>query len=128
MRQVKTAKGRVIDMGALAKANEEIRAVSNIRMNARGDRLDENGQVVKTVQKIATKQYNTTNAPEKRRMSDVPGNKTKARPQPVAKTDVEVAENLGPIEVARREKTRDDGSRYVEIEYDDGSMEVEDLK
>lgn len=127
MKQVKTARGRVIDMGALAKANEEIRAVSpgNVVMNARGDRLDASGNVVATVQKVARKQHENAQAPEKRRLSDAPGAPKKA---PVRKNNVSAtsAEEVGVV--SRTEKTRDDGTRYVEIEYDDGSMDVEELK
>ena len=40
MREVRTAKGRIINMQALLDANQDARAVSNVPMNARGDLLD----------------------------------------------------------------------------------------
>jgi hypothetical protein len=122
MKTVRTAKGLVIDMGALAKVNETARAVSpgNVSMNARGDRLDASGNVTQTVQAVARAQHNTTTAPEKRKLSDAPGNTSKPAAKPSA-----VAEQ---IVVREEEKSRDDGSHYLEIEYEDGSMDVKELK
>ena len=122
MKQTKTAKGRVIDMAALVKQNEEVRAVGNTPMNARGDRLDASGNVIATVQAVARTQAELKTAPEKRKLSDAPGNKQTRKKKIVA--DVPT----GPVEMSREEKTRDDGTRYVEIEYDDGSMDVQELK
>ena len=45
MRNVRTAKGKKLDMAGLAAKHEEVRAISNVSMNARGDRLDKNGKV-----------------------------------------------------------------------------------
>lgn len=119
MKQVRTAKGRMIDMGALAKANEETRAVSpgNIIMNGRGDRLDQGGNVVQTVQAKSRAVRDTTSAPEKVRLSDAPG----APAKKAAKATTE--------KVVRREsKEREDGSQYVEIEYADGSIDVKEVE
>lgn len=123
MKQVRTAKGRVIDMAALAKANETMRAVApgNVNMNARGDRLDGSGNVVQTVQAKSRAARDTTSAPEKKRLSDAPGAPKKAAPKKKEADPVE------PKVVAQEEKTRDDGTRYLEIEYDDGSMDVKEL-
>jgi hypothetical protein len=120
MKQVKTAKGRVIDMAALAKTNETTRAVSpgNEKMNGRGDRIDSSGNVLQTVKAKARVQHDTTSAPEMRNLSDVPTAPTK-------KTRDKKADVLNVVR--REEKTRDDGTQYVEIEYDDGSMEVEEI-
>lgn len=123
----KTARGRMIDMAALAKANEQVRAVGNVPMNAKGDRLDASGNVSQTVQAKARAQHNTTSAPEKRKLSDVPGNKeakAKAKRKPAAKKK---AEPTGPVVMSETKKTRDDGTSYLEIEYDDGSIDVKEL-
>lgn len=119
MKQVKTAKGRVIDMGALAQQNEEVRAIGNVPMNARGDRLDASGNVLATVQAVARTQAELKTAPEKRKLSDAPGNKKPSKRK--AKEEPQL------LEISREEKTRDDGTRYVEIEYDDGTMDVQEL-
>jgi hypothetical protein len=43
-----TAQGRKIDLGALQAQNENVRAVGNMQVNARGDRIDPDGQVITT--------------------------------------------------------------------------------
>ena len=123
MKQVKTAKGRVIDMAALAKTNEDTRAVSpgNEKMNGRGDRLDGSGNVLQTIQAKATAQHNTTSAPERRNLSDAPG----ATKKTAAKKSEVVLDEKNEV-VNSTDKTRDDGSTYTEIEYADGSMDVKE--
>ena len=45
----KTARGRSLDMASLISKHEKTRAVSNInQVNARGDEIDANGQVIRT--------------------------------------------------------------------------------
>lgn len=41
-----SAMGRKVDMGALVLQNETTRAVGNMKVNARGDKIDVNGQSV----------------------------------------------------------------------------------
>ena len=43
----KTAKGKIIDMDRLASQNELTVAVSNVRINARGDELGPGGQIIR---------------------------------------------------------------------------------
>ena len=42
----KTAKGKEIDMGKLMGQNELLPAVGNAKVNARGDKLGPNGQII----------------------------------------------------------------------------------
>jgi hypothetical protein len=42
----KTAKGRPIDMGKLMSQNELLPAVGNAKVNARGDKLGQNGKII----------------------------------------------------------------------------------
>lgn len=53
----KSARGRVVDMGALMLENETIRAVGNMNVNARGDLLDTANRVVETKNKQVQKHY-----------------------------------------------------------------------
>ena len=69
MKRVRTAKGKMIDMGALAAANETVRAVSNVPINARGDRLDASGNVIATVQSVARKQHENAQPPQRKKLS-----------------------------------------------------------
>jgi hypothetical protein len=42
----KTAMGKTVDMGALQLQNETVRAVGNMNVNARGDTLNSNNQII----------------------------------------------------------------------------------
>lgn len=124
MKQVKTAKGRVIDMAALSKTNEQERAVSpgNVNMNARGDRLDSSGNVIQTVQAKSRAAHDTAQKPEKTKLSEAPGTDRKKKAQAAVEADKALSD------IVRQEtKTRDDGTQYIETEYNDGSIETKDL-
>ena len=64
----KSAMGRVVDIGALMLENENVRAVGNMNVNARGDTLDSTNRVIesktKQVQKHYQKQSTNTSAME----------------------------------------------------------------
>lgn len=45
-KQYKTAMGKVVDMGAIMLQNESTRAVGNMNVNARGDRLNSGNKVI----------------------------------------------------------------------------------
>jgi hypothetical protein len=53
----KTAQGKIIDMGALSLQNESIRAVGNMKANARGDKIDSGGNVTLSRTQQSTKNY-----------------------------------------------------------------------
>lgn len=46
----KTAQGQTIDIDHLRLANEKVRAVGNMQVNARGDEIASDGSIVKTKQ------------------------------------------------------------------------------
>ena len=125
MKQVRTVRGRNIDMDALAKENENIRAVSpgNVKMNAKGDRVDNSGNVIQTVKAKSKQQHDTTSVVETRKLSDAPS----ASPRKAKKKDNAAPDPLMHTIVRQEEKERDDGSKYVEIEYNDGSIDVKEL-
>jgi len=54
----KTARGKTIDMGSLVLQNENVRAVGNMNVNARGDMLDDRNQVIATRPQQVNQQYN----------------------------------------------------------------------
>lgn len=62
----KTARGKVVDMGALMLQNEQVRAVGNMEVNARGDRIDANGNVIDSKNRQVQRQIQrqTTAAPQ----------------------------------------------------------------
>jgi hypothetical protein len=53
----KSAMGKPVDMGALMLQNEQIRAVGNMNINARGDVLDSQNRVIESRNKTAQRQY-----------------------------------------------------------------------
>jgi len=60
MSNYKTAQGKIIDMAALAAKNEKTRAVGNMKVNSRGDTIDAQGRVIKTVTSKVNDSYNKT--------------------------------------------------------------------
>ena len=54
----KSAMGKPVDMGSLLLQNERVRAVGNMNVNARGDRLDSNNQVVEPKNQQVQRRYN----------------------------------------------------------------------
>ena len=54
----KSAMGKTVDMGSLLLQNEQVRAVGNMNVNARGDRLNSKNQVVEPKNRQVQRQYN----------------------------------------------------------------------
>jgi hypothetical protein len=53
----KSARGKPVDMGALRLKNEKERAVGNMKVNARGDAVNEQNQPVQSRPQLAHDQY-----------------------------------------------------------------------
>ena len=53
----KSARGKPIDMGALRLKNEKERAVGNMKVNARGDTVDDKNQSVQSKPQQVHQQY-----------------------------------------------------------------------
>jgi len=56
----RTANGKLIDMEALATKYETTRAVSNLKLNARGDIVDSNNNVIKKATDKVNERYQKT--------------------------------------------------------------------
>jgi hypothetical protein len=54
----KTALGKTVDMGKLMLQNEKVRAVGNMKVNARGDMIDDMNRVISSKTDQVNKQYN----------------------------------------------------------------------
>ena len=52
----RTAQGKTIDLGTIMLQNEHVRAVGNMNVNARGDKLDHNNRVIETKPRQIQKQ------------------------------------------------------------------------
>jgi hypothetical protein len=60
----RSANGKTVDMGALRLQNEKVRAVGNMRVNARGDVINDNNQVIRTRNEQVSKQYQNQTRPK----------------------------------------------------------------
>ena len=54
----KTAQGKTVDMGKLSLQHEKVRAVGNMKVNARGDIVDDMNRVISAKNNQVNKQYN----------------------------------------------------------------------
>lgn len=54
----RTAQGKMVDLGRLQLQNENTRAVGNMGVNARGDKIDSQNQVVDARPRQVQRQYN----------------------------------------------------------------------
>ena len=95
----RTARGQEIDMASLIASNEEATAVGNIPMNARGDLLGPGGVVEAPAEEIQ---------------------------EAYEEKQAEVAKQEQVV-FQEREFERD-GKKFVEIEYEDGSIEEKEVK
>jgi hypothetical protein len=59
-RNYRTAQGKVIDMASLVARNEKVRAVGNMKVNARGDTIDGNGKIIVPVTQKVGEKYQKT--------------------------------------------------------------------
>jgi len=66
-KQYRSAMGKTVDMGALLLQNETVRAVGNMGVNARGDLVDSNNQIIDRKSNQVKRQYrrqtNVNNTP-----------------------------------------------------------------
>jgi hypothetical protein len=60
MKQHRSAQGKPIDLNALIAKNERVRAVGNMKVNARGDTIDSNGKVITPVTQKVGAAYQAT--------------------------------------------------------------------
>ena len=91
----RSAQGKSVDLGTIMLQNEHVRAVGNMNVNARGDRLDSNNQVLETKpRQIQRQNARTTNVSA----TDVHTSSIKARRQAAAenKTEAPVAPMAPP--------------------------------
>ena len=61
----KTALGKTVDMGKLSLQHEKVRAVGNMKVNARGDMVDDMNRVISAKNDQVNKQYNKQTTPRK---------------------------------------------------------------
>jgi len=133
MREVVTAKGRVLNMAALASANEKEIAVGNMDINARGDILKpgRRGEIVIPNEKVQQAYYEASKPASeevsiKQEPKPVKAEKTQDK---IKKTYKKTTKRTGidePGIVDRRTIEKPDGTMVEEIEFSDGSIKEEE--
>ena len=126
----KTARGKVINIAELAAKNETKRAVSNVPRNARGDIIDNRGNVKVSNETIQAVLHKDTVVVEET-ISIKEDEQTTVEVEEIEEIEeiVEEFEDVETVkEVARELRERKDGSLYYEIEWSDGSMSEEDAE
>lgn len=64
----RSANGKQVDMGALRLQNEKVRAVGNMKVNARGDVVDDMNRIIATKPQQVNKQYQKQTVPGNRKV------------------------------------------------------------
>lgn len=82
MKNYRTAQGKTIDMAALAAKNERVRAVGNMKANARGDTIDSTGKVIVPVTQKVGAQYQATVGNKSAQLQKKPARPETPKPQP----------------------------------------------
>jgi len=133
MREVVTAKGKVLNMSALASANETEIAVGNMDVNARGDVLKpgRRGEIIIQNEEVQQAYYDATKpASEEVSIKQEPVPAKKVENTQIKKTYNKVTKRTGidePGIVDRRVVEKSDGTVVEEIEFSDGSIKEEEV-
>jgi len=93
----KSAQGKSVDLGTIILQNEHVRAVGNMHVNARGDRLDNENRVIETKpRQIQRQNARTTN------VSDIPvqSSTMRVRKEKASMVDAEQNVTLDPPDMA----------------------------
>ena len=134
MREVITAKGKVLNMAALASANEKEIAVGNMDVNARGDVLKSGrrGEIVIQNEEVQQAYYDATKPASEKvsiKQEPVPVKAEKTQDK-IKKTYKKTTKRTGidePGIVDRRTIEKPDGTMVEEIEFSDGSIKEEEV-
>jgi hypothetical protein len=88
----KSAQGKSVDLGTIILQNEHVRAVGNMNVNARGDRLDNENRVIETKpRQIQRQNSRTTNVSDTKVQTSVIRAR-KEKKNPVEAHEAEVTE------------------------------------
>jgi hypothetical protein len=86
----RTAQGKMVDLGAMQLQNENVRAVGNMKVNARGDLIDSQNQPIDSRSQQVNKQY-------RRQTSNVSDTSVaKKKSSPVAPAPLATETNVSP--------------------------------
>ena len=97
-RMYRSLQGRMIDIVKLRAANESVRAVGNVNVNARGDVIGAGGKVVTPKETVIKKYYEQP----KGMVSDTPRSKPMPAPKQPPKQTVQKATAVAPKSTPKR--------------------------
>lgn len=118
----KTHRGREFNMSAFAEKNGDTKVVGNVSMNARGDIIDAKGNVkipTQTISRMAADLKNSETKHVSLKADEKISTQPVVEPTPAPVTAPEAVNNI----ISTRDVETPDGPA-VEIEYDDGSIEI----
>lgn len=104
----RTAMGKMVDLDAIALANESVIAVGNMKVNARGDELGPGGKIVKTRGQLMQEYHKLNSAPVAEDIDFEPDRKAMppaVNPTPTGKMSQKVAQDA-PLEPTTYVKPR----------------------
>ena len=136
MVQRRTNKGVVIDMEALLAQNSDEPAMGNMRVNAKGDVIGKNGEIIQTAEDRARAYYtenpksSTAKSTLKGAQPDQPA-QTESELEPEVKTaeaekteaNQSVIDQVDPASVPEEKKDREPVG-YKEVEFPNGDIEM----
>jgi len=136
MVQRRTNKGVVIDMEALLAQNSDEPAMGNMRVNAKGDVIGKNGEIIQTAEDRARAYYtenpksSTAKSTLKGAQPDQPA-QTESEMEPEVKTaeaekteaNQSVIDQVDPASVPEEKKDREPVG-YKEVEQPNGDIEM----
>jgi len=93
----RSAQGKMVDLGTIILQNEHVRAVGNMKVNARGDKIDSLNQVIETrTERIQrhndSTSTNVSSAPPQTSSRKIRANKTQVKPETQIQSRGHVAE------------------------------------
>ena len=98
----RSSQGKSVDLGALLLQNEQVRAVGNMGVNARGDRINIQNKVIDRKNKISQRAYNKQIGPQ-----DVP-----PQPYPEPIEDVVPASPIAPDPFELQERNKKENEEF----------------
>jgi hypothetical protein len=99
-----SAMGKPVDMAAIRTQNEKVRAIGNMKVNARGDIIDNHNQVVQPASQRVNRVYTKTTAAktpvadvEQQVVTEAPDTSTIRRVEPVTPVQPVTPTKLDPV-------------------------------
>ena len=114
-RMYRTMQGRMIDIEKLRASNEDVRAVGNMNVNARGDVLGPGGKIATSKEKIIKKYYEQPKGKvdsRPTRAKPMPPRKTPPAPKPVMTAKPQVKQTV------KSTKTKTETKKGIEAALD----------